>query len=118
MWTSGVLLETGPGSGLELCSMVCEGMRLDIAEMMPELAVINYAINDMLVGDRIRSTSASPATVMPFPQNATSHRGGGFDLSTKDFFKDGTMYRVPHPLATSGDVNVAYKFWRKGLHSP
>jgi hypothetical protein len=109
MWTSGLELEIGPGVGIEFCTMINEAMRLDLADMMAEVALINCAMNDMLVSRR--AEALGPAT---FPSNATSHRGGGFNLAHKDFFSVKKKFRVPHPLATSGDEDVAYDFWRKG----
>ena len=109
MWTSALQLEIGPGVGIAFYTMINEAMRLDLADMMAEVALINCAMNDMLVSRRVEKLG--PAT---FPSNATSHRGGGFDLSHKDFFSEKKKFRVPHPLATSGDEDVAYDFWRKG----
>ena len=109
MWTSALQLEIGPGVGFEFYTMINEAMRLDLADMMAEVALINCAMNDMLVSRR--AEKLGPAT---FPSNATSHRGGGFDLAHKDFFSEKKIFRVPHPLATSGDEDVAYDFWRKG----
>ena len=110
MWTSALQLEIGPGVGIEFCTMINEAMRLDLADMMAEVALINCAMNDMLVSRR--AEALGPAT---FPSNATSHRGGGFDLAHKDFFSEKKKFRVPHPLATSGNEDVAYDFWRKAF---
>ena len=109
MWTSALQLEIGPGVGIEFCTMINEAMRLDLADMMAEVALINCAMNDMLVSRR--AEALGPAT---FPSNAMSHRGGGFNLAHKDFFSVKKKFRVPHPLATSGNEDVAYDFWRKG----
>ena len=110
MWTSGLQLEIGPDVGMEFCSIINEAMRLDLADMMAEVALINCAMNYILV-DRSASNLGPAAS---FPIDATSHRGGGFNIAHKDFFSEKKKFRVPHPLATSGDVNIAYDFWRKG----
>jgi GrpB-like predicted nucleotidyltransferase (UPF0157 family) len=107
IWTSTQKLQ-GKGVddalNVEFCSLINRALRDDIADVMPQLAVIVRAINALCI---VRRETAS----LKFPPNAASHRGGALPLQHHAFFTAGKKYRVPMYLATSFSEDKAYEFW-------
>ncbi len=114
IWTSTQQLK---GNGVpdafnvEFCSLVNRALRDDIAEVMPHLVVIVRAINALCIVGR-------KSSLLKFPPDNVSHRGGALPPKYHDFFTKGKMYRVPMYLATSFRRDKAYEFWCRALCLP
>ena len=85
-------------AGRELCGILNAALREDNADLMPHVAVITRAINELLV---VRRTGLHP------PDNNVVYRGGGLPAQHQAFFTKGKQYRVPMFLASSFQKKIA-----------
>jgi hypothetical protein len=102
IWTSAKRLTLAPGSTVEFCSLLNRILREHDPDLLPLACVVVRGINLLCVMRHQESK-------LLYPPGGESHRGGGLPLQHVPFFVPGKKFRVPMFLATSFDVNVAFK---------
>jgi len=119
LWTSSKVFKGMPQEHCKpLYRLLNRGMTEDNKELVPSLAGFARALNESLLVAGPRADVA----MQKFPPHNKTWRGGGFGLeathptlspsSLREFFTEGTKYRVPGFLATSFDESVATFFAR------
>ena len=98
LWTDPVKLYDRHGHAYELCMILNEALRTDMA-LSPEVVMLVRALN--------RFCCRKPHS-QPLP--TVSYRGGGLPTLHRDFFQAGRQFRAPMFIATSANYAVALKF--------
>jgi len=102
-WTSAKRLTLAPGTTIEFCSLLNRILREHDPDLLPSACVVVRGINLLCVMRRDESK-------LLYPPGGESHRGGGLPLQHVPFFAPGKKFRVPMFLATSFNVDVAFKY--------
>jgi hypothetical protein len=103
IWTSAKRLTLAPGTTIEFCSLLNRILREHDPDLLPSACVVVRGINLLCVMRRDESK-------LLYPPGGESHRGGGLPLQHVPFFTTGKKFRVPMFLATSFNVDVAFKY--------
>lgn len=96
LWTSALRL---PDDN-EFCSVLNEALRMDDCQEIAHAVIVSRTILRDIVPFQI-------------PSDGCCWRGAGFDNRYRDFFVQGTRFRVPGLLATSKKESTARKFMNR-----
>jgi hypothetical protein len=102
IWTSAKRLTLAPGTTIEFCSLLNRILRENDPDLLPSACVVARGINLLCVMRRDESK-------LLYPPGGESHRGGGLPLQHVPFFAPGKKFRAPMFLATSFNIDVAFK---------
>lgn len=124
-WTNLAQLEFEGQEYGELCSMIARAVREDVEPAIGYAVTFLLALRGQIVQPRgqasgwqapLRYEAPLRAPNAAFPKEM--HRGTSMPMEAVNFFKEGTKYRAPMPLATSKLEDIAIQFmWRSHARS-